>query len=116
MPTARQSLIENILIRGTHGGAISFTPTVGLRNAVDAAGFVRFPASDGKDEIRNDQVQFMAQAIEAAALGQPQLLQAIYTAERDRAVTTLNGTASNATAASNAASSQAAAITGTSLS
>lgn len=118
MATTRQSFIASIIRKAALGSEpIAFTPTAGLRTAVDNAGFARRTSADGKDEVFAEQAEFLAAAMESAVVsGQPQLLQAIYTAERDRRVANLTSAASNYTASKNAVDAEAAAITGTTLS
>lgn len=116
--TPRQRLIEAILRKAVlEQGPLAFTGTAALRTAVDSAGFTRRIAADGKDEVPGHQAaQLVAQAIEAAAVSaQPQLIRAIYTGERDRAITQFQGQSSTYNTNKTAADAEATAITGTVL-
>lgn len=117
MATTRQNFIGYIIKKAaSESEPIAFTPTAGLRTAVDAAGFARREAADGKDEVIAEQAAFVGLAIESAVVSaQPQLLKAIFTGERERRVALLNASSTSYTGAKTAVDTEAAAITGTVL-
>lgn len=118
-PTPRQRLIERIIRKSVLEAApLAFDGTAGLRSAVDSAGFTRSIAADGKDQVpAHEAAQLLAQAIESAVVSsQPQLVRAIYTAERDRSIALLNGQSSTYTTNKGTNDAEVAAITGTVLS
>ena len=116
--TARQLLLEAIIKKAALGEPIAFNGTAPLRTAVDAAGFLRTIAADGKDQVATGQgMLLIGAAMEAAVVSsQPQLAHAIYLAERDRFISGYQNQSSSYTTAKNATDASATSITGTVLS
>lgn len=115
--TPRQRLIATILKKASQSSVpVAFVPSPVLRAAVDALGWVRRTADDGFDEIDYDIDLFLAQAIEVAVVNnQPQLIRAIYDAERDRLVARSSVDAASLSSQANALTALVTNVRGTNL-
>ncbi|GIV04110.1 MAG: hypothetical protein KatS3mg015_2940 [Fimbriimonadales bacterium] len=115
--TPRQRLIATILKKASQSSVpVAFAPSPALRAAVDSLGWFRRTADDGFDEIDYDIDLFLAQAIEAAIVdNRPQLIRAIYSAERDRLIARSSVDANSLTSQAKALTTLVTNITGTTL-